>query len=370
VPTNAGVYTVTATTPADENFTASYIVATLTIEKAPQTITSNLPASIQLNEAHISAGASVNSNLPLTYQSGNTDIATIDSNGQITLLKEGSVTFTISQAGNENYRPASETRTLSINSMPALLNISVNGHTVEVSDNMLYVIPKEDYDNTLFTVVAETESGTTVDPGKTFTVTVDKPQLNVNTITITTSSGTSKTYTLTIERRFLFEQIVIMRWNNTLTVINNPANNGGYTFIPDKCKWYRNGEEIGTGQSWSAGANGEQLNPSDLYYVEVMLNDSTILRTYESNISLKSLEVKAMPNPVTSGQTLYVQTDVDEELLENAVIEVYNATGNRVARMKVQGQLTPVDMKYSAGIYFFVLKGKDGFQKDLKVIVK
>jgi hypothetical protein len=58
-----------------------------------------------------------------------------------------------------------------------------------------------------------------------------------------------------------FDQIVKMRWNNTLTVINNPANNGGYRFT--SYKWYRNNEKISEQQSWSVNDNGEWLNHNE-----------------------------------------------------------------------------------------------------------
>ncbi len=90
---------------------------------------------------------------------------------------------------------------------------------------------------------------------------------NIIPITVTAQNGTVQSYTLTVHRLLPFEQIVQQRWNNTLTVINNPENNGGFSFT--SYKWYRNGEEIGTGQSWSAGADGKELNPSDLYQVIV-----------------------------------------------------------------------------------------------------
>jgi len=83
-----------------------------------------------------------------------------------------------------------------------------------------------------------------------------------------------------------FVQIVITRWNNTLTVINNPANNGGYTFV--SYKWFRNGTQFATGQSWSAGENGERINASDRFYVEAVTNNGRTVRSTESPADLKN----------------------------------------------------------------------------------
>jgi len=160
-----------------------------------------------------------------------------------------------------------------------------------------------------------------------------------------------------------------MRWNNTLTVINNPDNNGGYTFT--SYKWFRNGQEISADQSISAGANGEQLNPSDVYYVIVTADGvSGIIRSCESNVTLQSINFTAYPNPVSKGNTIYVQTDASADLLKDAVIEIYNEAGTFIQQVKVQGALTPINIGYASGNYVFFVKGKDGFRKEVKVVVK
>jgi hypothetical protein len=112
------------------------------------------------------------------------------------------------------------------------------------------------------------------------------------------------------------------------------------------------------------------LGTTDVFYVAVTSDDFTgTLRTCESTVTLKNMSVIAYPNPASAGSMLYVEADVDDEFLENAVIDVYNVTGVRVERLIVQGRLTPVNIKYSEGIYFFVFRGKDGFSKEVKVIV-
>ena len=51
------------------------------------------------------------------------------------------------------------------------------------------------------------------------------------------------------------------------------------------------------------------------------------------------------------------------------MIEVYDITGNRVDYLQTQGRLTPVNVRYATGMYIFVLKGAEGFMKELKVVV-
>lgn len=201
-------------------------------------------------------------------------------------------------------------------------------------------------------------------------VDITKPNFYTVNYSIVSHDGSQvSNHTVKVEKRFNFNSVVLTRWNNTLVVINNPENNGGYRFT--SYKWFRNGQEIGTGQSYSAGKEGEQLNATDQYYVELTSNQfEGTLRTCAGTPTLKNMSVKVYPNPAKASETVYLEADVDEELLEGAYIEVYNISGVRIERIKVEGRLTPINMKSSAlGTYLFVLKGKDGFSQNLKVVV-
>ena len=190
---------------------------------------------------------------------------------------------------------------------------------------------------------------------------------NYFAITVVAPNGDSEDYTLTVNFPVPFEQIVVMRWNNRLTIIDNPLNNGGYEF--NSYQWYRNDTPISTEQSLTAGANGEELNETDIYYVEVTAdNINGVMRTCKSSVKLRNINIKAFPNPVASGQTLWIEADMDDDLLDGAIIEVYNISGMRVDYFNVQGRFTPFEMKYSGEVLIFVFCGKDGFRKELKVV--
>lgn len=367
-PINAGVYTVTATTSADSNFKAGSVTATLIIEKADQTITFPELGTISISEGSLNAGATVNTGLTLVFSSGNTDIAEVETSGIITFNKAGIVTITASQEGNENYNPVSLSRTLNIMSNDATLyGLRVNGIRMNISENMYYDLNCSEIKE--FDIVLETEANATVTTGKTFSITIDQPMLKIIEVVITSQDRqVTKTYRLTIEKRFRFDDIVKTRWNNTMTVINNPDNNGGYRFT--SFKWFRNGQEIATGQSYSAGNLYETLNPTDKYYVELTGEQfGGTLRSCEGSPKLRSQIVKAYPNPALLRETIYVEADVDEELLEGAVIDVYSISGLKIMQLKVEGKHTPVKLS-NASTYIFKFKGKDGFCKDLRVIVK
>jgi hypothetical protein len=233
-----------------------------------------------------------------------------------------------------------------------------------------------------FNIIASCDNLTTVSVTAEATVTINGvikkvyeiPDYGDNDINIIVkaSNGEEQMYVLTVNKPVPFDQLVKVRWNNTLSVINNQTTNGGYNF--NSYKWYRNGELIGTGQWWSVGDNDERINPDDLYYVEVTgmhtSGVSKTLRSCEACITtLKTLEVKAYPNPVFTGQTFYIEADLDNEMLEDATVEVYNMSGIRIDNLKLQGHLTSVNASYTSGVYFFILKSNDGFHKELKIII-
>jgi len=82
------------------------------------------------------------------------------------------------------------------------------------------------------------------------------------------------------------------------------------------------------------------------------------------------LSMSAHPNPVAVGQTVYIDADIEECMLNGAVIEVYNLAGNRIDTVKVQGRLTPINIRYATGSYLFVLRSPTGFTRELKIIVQ
>jgi hypothetical protein len=90
----------------------------LTVNKADQTITFPAISDKQRHDAPFNVNVSVNTALPLTYQSSDTSVATISSDGLVTIVDSGTVTVTVSQAGDDNYNPASAAQTFTIYGQP------------------------------------------------------------------------------------------------------------------------------------------------------------------------------------------------------------------------------------------------------------
>ena len=80
---------------------------TLDLDGETNVSAGTLSAAVTYNEAAV-AGATV------TWSSSNTDVATIDASGAVTIKTTGSVTFTATYAGNSDYASATGTKTVTV----------------------------------------------------------------------------------------------------------------------------------------------------------------------------------------------------------------------------------------------------------------
>lgn len=83
------------------NYTITHGNGTLTIDPLPaQIITFPALSLSRYGDANLAAGATASSGLPVAYTSSNTQVATVQSNGAITITGAGTATITASQAGD------------------------------------------------------------------------------------------------------------------------------------------------------------------------------------------------------------------------------------------------------------------------------
>lgn len=137
-------------------------------------------------------------------------------------------------------------------------------------------------------------------------------------------------YTLTIKRPFPSEQLIKVRWDNTLAVINNSRTPYEFT----KYKWYRNDREVGSGWYWSAGTNGEKLNPKDKYFVEATTEDGKSIRSCEivlPNVALQGYGISLKNNSAYSniGFEIFAPEAVSE-----MEVFVHDVAGKQVFKQK------------------------------------
>ncbi|MDR3184692.1 MAG: T9SS type A sorting domain-containing protein [Prevotellaceae bacterium] len=371
---NAGPATLTVN--GTGNYTGSLEVP-FEIEKADQTIDfPDVPIPLLLSGGSYTLQATATSGLPVTYTSSNLDIADVD--GATLLLKQaGTVTVTAIQTGDENYNPAPDVSRQVIIAESG--NVNVLYAVVLDADGAEIDSVKGRYvmgcNNNFVNVVVTPEDHTARvyyndDHGNTFTVTMS--EAGVGTVTYTVSSGTNTgTYTMEIAKPFVFNDVVQMRWNNTLTVINNPDNNGGFNFT--SFAWYGNNRFLTDGQSFSAGNTGQYLDPAVSYHVELTAKEyNGTLPSCPSVIESRQIAATtAYPNPVPKNSFVFVEIDGDETQLDHAEIEIFNLVGVSMGRVKVTGRITPVSMSsLPTGMYLLNLRGKNKWSEIIKVVVQ
>lgn len=111
--------TITVSQAGNATWAAASASVTYTITKSPQTLTivplgagekSIFPDGFYLN-------AATDSNLGLTYKSNTATVCTISAYGQVVNLKTGTCTLVVSQAGDINWQPVSQTLTYTVTTL-------------------------------------------------------------------------------------------------------------------------------------------------------------------------------------------------------------------------------------------------------------
>jgi hypothetical protein len=163
--------------------------------------------------------------------------------------------------------------------------------------------------------------------------------------------------------------IMDQRWNDVVVVNNNPANNGGHTFVG--FQWYRNGVAI-PGATYSnyqeiGGLNG-------FYSVELIEQDANgnmiTYKTCEMYFSSIS-NVKVYPVPANVRQEITIELDLTAEELEGAVLDIYSVTGAHINHVTGLTPITKIEGFKAQGTYFGrILTGTNEIKTVKFVIVK
>ena len=110
----AGTASITVTQAGNAIYNAATITKTLTVAKAPQTISFAALTDHAIGDAPFALSAISSSGLAVTFISTNTSLATV-SGSTVTIVGQGITTISAQQAGNANYLPATDVvRTLVI----------------------------------------------------------------------------------------------------------------------------------------------------------------------------------------------------------------------------------------------------------------
>jgi len=375
---DAGNYTVTALVfPGVNapNCVPVILSAQLTIEKAAQQITfAPLEDRILGVNNTFTLNATSNSGLPVSYTYIYTTAlpsASVSANGEVELLRTGEITITASQAGDDNYLPA-----VSVSQLLVIKNNDVMVSSITVGGVVYANPPKEinyvmECDENTVSIGIVNQTNATITPAPNFTVTPPKPGIYVENAVVTSQDGSVSTnYTITIEKPFGFFDIVQQKFNNVLLVNNNPATNGGYTFV--SYEWFKNGVSVGTGQYYSAGENvTDELDTNADYMVKMKTKEGQILSTCNTTIELdKSIQAKLYPNPIQTGKVITVEADFPKEELEKMQISLYSVSGKLIKTVQSSTVKTNIQLPQitESNMYLVVIETAN-IKKSLKVIV-
>lgn len=102
-----GSYPITMSGGSDDQYNFDYVISSLVVTKAHQTITFNSLEDKIESDAAFELTATSSADLIISYASSNTDVATISGN-IVTIVGKGTTNITASQTGNDNYNPAND----------------------------------------------------------------------------------------------------------------------------------------------------------------------------------------------------------------------------------------------------------------------
>ena len=163
------------------------------------------------------------------------------------------------------------------------------------------------------------------------------------------------------------QPFMMQRWDDVAIINNNPATNGGHTFV--SYQWYRNGELI-PGAIYKNYQEVGGLN--GFYSIEVVSReaDGSIVtyRTCEQYFTSNS-SVKVYPVPATVQQVVTVELDMTAEELVDATLDIYDAVGAIVNHITNVEPITKVAGFKAAGTYFGRITLANGETKTVKFVI-
>ena len=363
---DAGIYALTATVTRPNYNTVTY-TATLEITKAPQAISFDaLPVVSLETDPDFQLEPTASSGLPVSYSytySSNVPAAMVSETGFVSLVQSGTITITASQVGNDNYQPATPvSQQLVVTSADAsITRLTIGDREYLNPDELITYVIDCGEDMQTLEVTYDTEANATGNMPKTFSIPVPKPGIYRTTLVVTSQDGTvSRMYRIEIHKRFLFEEIVVQKFNNTLVVNKNPQTNGNYRFTG--YRWYKNGRLVGNEQYFSEGdASTDMLDPLASYRVELITAGGDVLSTCEFTIELKaSGKIRMAPNPVLATASATLFADFEKEELKDMKISILSLQGTLVDTFYTSASSTTVQMPagIQAGLYVLVCQTK------------
>jgi predicted outer membrane repeat protein len=347
--------------------TPDSVTCTLVIKKLDQIITFDTALEkfiLFVNGVNISPpvfqlAATASSGLDVTYQiaGGAASIITLTADGSVTLLDTGVVFIRAIQNGNELYNAAVPVICrLHIGAISAKLD-SITTYNGEISfnqiDTVIYYLVPCDYILPTIEFNFYPSSNAQVLPSEQLTVDISVPgQQRFNFSLYVPQGNTSINYTLIVEKRFMFDDLVVTKWNNTFIANNKRAREDFNLYPIIRYRWFENGAVISEQSYYSAGDKSTDiLNVQSEYYLIVNTQDREVRTCPYIPASPPATPASVYPNPIAAGSTITVESSIFELDPENTDISVYTLQGINVLNKKVNSKTTDIKMPLQKGLY-------------------
>ena len=301
---DAGSYTLTVTTIADDNHNPVTKTAKITVNK--------INSTININDQTLDYGKSLNLTVNTTGTTGitakiNDKDAKVDGYTiEIPVLDAGSYTLTVTTIADDNHNPVTKTAKITVNKINSTINID---------DQTL------DYGNSL-NITADTTGtkGITAKlDGKDAKVngyTIEIPVLNAGSYTLTVTTIPEENYNAVTKNA----TITVRKLNSTLTV-----NNVTFDY-----------NTIGSTAVTFTGATGVKATVLNQYQANVTVNGTNIT-IFKLNAGKYTLQVTTIAdanhNPVTKKANITVNK-LKTALSGKSIATVYNVNKNLVITLK------------------------------------
>lgn len=214
-------------------------------------------------------------------------------------------------------------------------------------------------------VVTAKENGKVIingEEGETFAQDISSGGKFILPITIVSESGEVKTeYLLNIYK--LSSDIVIKRWNDVLSIINNPENNGTLKFV--EFKWFLNGKELPDVTPYITIPKG--VGSGDLFVVKVVTQEGIELESCEMSFATSESTIFLYPTLVERGANMVLSITSPVACTINASLT--HVTG-RVQPLTLSVGDNIIEAPQVPGAYIVNVTLSSGETKSLKFIVK
>ncbi|MHC5352773.1 MBG domain-containing protein [Myroides sp. LJL115] len=354
------------TLEANANYDLEFIGSTFQIRKADQQIVGfDSTIVVDINETKtLQLKASATSGLAIEYSYQDkkpSDVASGTIDGLVTVSQVGSMKVTATQKGNHNYNAVSLTQDLIVEGGNLEIDkLIINGEVYTDVSPIMRIPLSCLQDQAFIEVEVVTDPNTKVTPGKDFKVAVvnGQPVSEDLVITLSTSSGLTKEFTIEFELAPDTSNVLMTKYDNLIFINNNPLTNGGFQFKDFQI--FKNQELIASGQVYSAGQTINDVIDRNAEYSAILTTlDGEVIHTCEVSFDVQATyNIEVAPNPVRIGEDVSIRFDFPSEHFNGAFYQLYTIKGQLVASGDLQNTLSQVNINnnLTEGLYFLVLR--------------